>query len=308
MMDPKYIEAILQVILESNMSDLNLHFLQLRPITLEKDEQGKEIQEGSICVSDSFAARKSMLSSAWVAANLLLFTVFDGYLENKYSLAEGASFRVHYDNLPYVDDMELVQKNCYRILKLIRNAIQHNLSNVNYDNGNYDINYTYRGTDFKLNISKNGMTYLYSIVVYLMKDSVLGIYKGFRTKGHFKGVIQTLYHMMEKEISVLEDDINGGLLSVADGLKLRALVRYPVRNPHIIDDSEDKVVFKYIDVTFDTTSAQYRYSTDYVYNGYLLPQEIGDVTIGNESTNEERRRNSTITFRKSYLSDEWKVI
>lgn len=33
---------------------------------------------------------------------LLLFTVFDGYLENKYRLIEGESFRKHYEALPEI--------------------------------------------------------------------------------------------------------------------------------------------------------------------------------------------------------------
>lgn len=109
MMDQQCINSIIKVISESNMSDLDFLNIEIRPIICEIDEDGNEVHTSHMSFYDSMY-RKSSLSEAWVAGNLLLFTVFDGYLENRYHLMEGASFRDHYNNLPENIPMELMKQ------------------------------------------------------------------------------------------------------------------------------------------------------------------------------------------------------
>ena len=166
MMDQQCIDSIINVISKSNMADLDFLNTEIRPITCEIDEDGKEKHTVHMSLYD-YMYSKVELSEAWVAGNLLLFTVFDGYLENKYHLTEGASFREHYDNLPDNTSIEIIEKSCYRIFKIIRNGIQHNLSHVNYNDGSYNISYCHRNTSYALQISKNGVRYLYTLIMKL---------------------------------------------------------------------------------------------------------------------------------------------
>lgn len=45
--------------------------------------------------------------------------MFDGYLENKYHLTEGASFREHYNNLLDNTSIEIIEKTAIGYLKLL---------------------------------------------------------------------------------------------------------------------------------------------------------------------------------------------
>lgn len=290
------------------MSDLDFLNIEIRPITCEIDKDGNEVHTGHMSLYESMY-RKSSLSEAWVAGNLLLFTVFDGYLENANHLMEGASFRNHYNNLPENTSMELIAKNCYRIFKIIRNGIQHNLSNVNYNSGNYDISYCHRNASYALQISKNGVRNLYTLIMNIINGQIGGMYGKYRTSGHYEGIMRTLYVDMDKEIIHLSDDIGLNLIPIPDGLKLRASVRYPVENPIIVAEDNASITFRHIEnnMTDDENSNQYYYSTDYIYKNYLLPQEIGVITKGAGNSLQERIKSATIRFEKNCIEEKWKL-
>ncbi|MCB6951088.1 MAG: hypothetical protein ACLR1W_01950 [Agathobacter rectalis] len=118
MMDQQCIDSIINVISKSNMADLDFLNTEIRPITCEIDEDGMEKQTVHKSLYD-YMYSKVELSEAWVAGNLLLFTVFDGYLENKYHLTEGASFREHYNNLLDNTSIEIIEKTAIGYLKLL---------------------------------------------------------------------------------------------------------------------------------------------------------------------------------------------
>lgn len=307
MMDQQCIDSIINVISKSNMADLDFINTDIIPITCEIDEEGKEQHTNHVSCYDCMYS-KVELSEAWVAGNLLLFTVFDGYLENIY-LTEGASFREHYNNLPESTPIEIIGKNCYRVFKIIRNGIQHNLSNVNYNAGSYNISYCHRNTPYALQISKNGVRYLYTLIMNIIKEQIGGMYGKYQTSGHYDGIMYKLYTDMLKEITQISDDIGTSIPSILNGLKLRAFVRYPVENPTIFEEDDTSIIFRHIENngTDDESSDQYNYSTDYIYKDYLLPQEIGVITKGKGESVQERMKSATIRFEKNCLVDKWKL-
>lgn len=93
MMDSKCITSIVNFVKQTDFVESCLLNVEVRPIECGIDEEGKASHCVHMILSDSFG-RKAQLSEAWVASNLLLFSVFDGYLENKYALMEGASFKI----------------------------------------------------------------------------------------------------------------------------------------------------------------------------------------------------------------------
>lgn len=308
MMDQQCIDSIINVISKSNMADLDFINTDIIPITCEIDEEGKEQHTIHVSCYDCMYS-KVELSEAWVAGNLLLFTVFDGYLENIYHLTEGASFREHYNNLPESTPIEIIGKSCYRVFKIIRNGIQHNLSNVNYIDGNYNISYCHRNTPYALQISKNGVRYLYTLIMSIIKEQIGGMYGKYQTFGHYDGIMYKLYTDMLKEITQISDDIGTSIPSILNGLKLRAFVRYPVENPTIFEEDDTSIIFRHIENngTDDESSDQYNYSTDYIYKDYLLPQEIGVITKGKGESFQERMKGATIKFEKNCIEDKWKL-
>ena len=114
---------------------------------------------------------------------------------------------------------------------------------------------------------------------------------------------------MVREISQLSDDIPGTLISISGVTELRAIVRYPVENPCLYSSDNDSITFFHIEnnCTDDENSSQYYYSTDYSYDGYLLPQEIGTITRGTGNSLQERINNSTIRFEKKDMTEKWKI-
>nr|WP_314502915.1 hypothetical protein [uncultured Lachnoanaerobaculum sp.] len=301
-MDKDCISSIIKFIKQSDMTELGIKSVEIRPIicNAEKDEDRGHVT--SINVSDTMFFNKPSLSEAWIAGNLLLFTVFDGYLENECKLVEGASFRQHYNGLPESTNLEIISKNCYRIIKIIRNAIQHNLSCVIFDQGNYDISYKYNNTQYELSLSSMGVENLYTLIMNIIQGKVSGINAKYHTKGHYEGIICTQYSELIKGIKRIADDITGDLINVSCLIKLRAIVRYPVENPIIIAEDENTITFKHIENNsiHNENSSQYYYSTDYIYKEFLIPQEIGVIT--------EDKDNFLITFKKNQLEDKWKMI
>lgn len=310
MMDSECITSIVNFVKQTDFVESCLYNIEVRPIQCEIDEEGKVTHCVQMSLSDSFG-RKAQLSEAWVASNLLLFSVFDGYLENKYSLTEGASFKNHFENTPERNCLDKICKNCYRVFKIIRNGIQHNLSNVVYDENGFFIDYTNRNTHFKLKISTQGIRYLYTIVIYMVQNRIAGLGKVWSTIGHYEGILSELFNLLLREIHELSDEIGqNDLYNLSDAVCVRAVVRYPVINPIIIEENDDFVVFAHIEnnCTDDEGSPDYFYSTDYKYGEFLLPQEIGVITKGEGKTFSERMKNMTIKFGKQDCIDRWKLL
>ena len=92
------INALIKHIIRTDVSDLGLKSALSRPMEIFKDADGRITLQETLYLRDRFGcSQKVLLSDVWIASNILLFTVFDGFLENKYSLIEGDSFRKHYD-------------------------------------------------------------------------------------------------------------------------------------------------------------------------------------------------------------------
>lgn len=96
----------------------------------------------------------------------------------------------------------------------------------------------HRNTQFALQISKNGVRNLYTLVMNIIKGKIGGMYGKYRTSGYYDGIMNILYENMCKEITQLSDDIGNNLLTVPNGLKLRAFVRYPINNPKILTEDD----------------------------------------------------------------------
>lgn len=274
-------------------SNLRLRSVEIRPVCYDDDTSLKSTV--SIIHSDIIGERSRFVNTDLVA-NLLIFTAFDGFVENKYSLPEGESFKRHYEILPESTDMEKIQKNCYRILKLMRNAMQHNLSGVTIGPQEYVFSYSNRNTVFQLEISRAAVEYLYSIILNLIKGQVYGLI----TLGHYEETLKEFYKRMLSGIVVLEDEFGTGVSNQISGMLqgFRVGVRYPLENPRFYKETEDEVIF-----LFYETGSQ-KYAVDYMYylrdNCYVLPEELGRI-FDEESV-------KFIGFQKSLLIERWKKV
>ncbi len=318
-MDSKYVTSLTNIIKKSDMSDLNLRPVEVDLAAFLPDGT----RQTSMTFFTSFANSKAALSDAWIAGNILLFTAYDGYLEQKYGLLEGDSFHNHYEGLPESTTTQIIEKNCYRLMKIIRNAIQHNLSSVMYS-GAYDISYNFRGTDFKLQISSSGMDHLYSALICIMDGRIYGSTNKLNTEGHFEGLLLYHYREVDKWLNLINDEMGSDLIPLPELLPpvLKLARRYYVDKPVIVNESDKCVTFKKWDAGSD------EYSSDYRYGDYVLPEEIGSVGMTKELdeadkkfvdkliaegkysdekiTQDSERMRSTISFCKKDL-ERWKI-
>ena len=294
-MNENCINAIIKFIKQSDMTDLSIKSVEIRPMRCKGKKNEEAEYTENIYISDTMFFNKSSLSEAWVAGNLLLFTVFDGYLENKNDLDEGDSFRKHYYKLPENTNLERISKNSYRIIKIIRNAIQHNLSSVIFNKGNYEISYKYKDTQYELFLSSIGVQNLYTLIMNIIQGKVSGICGKYHTNGHYEGILCTQYSELLKGIKQISDDIKGALIDVSCSNKLRAEVRFPVENPIIVEEDEKKIIFEHI----QNKNNYNDYSTDYIYKEFLIPEEIGVITRDKDKL--------LITFKKTQLENKWKM-
>lgn len=282
-MDQKYIDTIADII---NKSDIPLMQMEIRGVTYEDDRKSTL----NIELIDYESWNSSRLSDSWIIENMILFSLFDGYLEENYGLQEGDSFRNHYKNLPSGTTVEEIQKNCYRIMKLMRNAITHNLSKIQADDNGYEIQYVNNHKQmFCLKITKKAVQVLYTIIMMLVTKKC-----DIQTEGHFKGVLSYYYQSALKGISIIEDEFGTGLQQVSNlPCTIRSLVRHRINNPRIEENTDSSIKLKKYDPGYPN------FPCDYVWkeNGkaYLIPEEI--MTDGGE----------TWIIAKSELTSEWEV-
>ncbi len=300
MMDQTYIDAILSVIMDSDLKS-SIKFIELRP-TVCSVESNRRILHTTMELSEVISSRRAELSKAWIASNLIMFAVFDGYLESEYpNLEEGASFRNHYNNLPDSSEIDLIRKDCYRIMKLLRNAAQHSLSGVVHDDNGYTVDYIYHNTNYRLKITNNSVNCLYTMIVNFISNRIMGLSKDYHTPGHFDAAMRMFYEEMCKGIEYLHDDIRERTQVPINGTKLRLSLRYPIINLEPLCNS-NKLIFEYIrqKVCTGPNGEGYSYPLDYAYGDYILPEEIGSIRLDPELGYE------VIEFDKSVLNDSWK--
>ena len=258
-------------------SDINFIETVIRPVSYS--ENGTNV---SLFCRDNLYMGPTELSKTPAISCLIVFTLFDAYLENKYDIQPGVSFRQKYNRLERDTNQEIIEKECYRLMKTIRNGFVHNISAITSIDDLFHFNYTSpQGTVFNLDISSDKLELLYSIIILLVK----GRYD-INTKGHFENVICTMYNDLKKHVDIsgkFTDDGDKGegtddsfnLIAISSDIHFNTIVRYPVQNPSYEIDNDRRVIIKSIyNPGYDWYSADY--CIEYSNKKYIIPQEILD--------------------------------
>lgn len=238
-----------------------------------------------------------------------LRNIFDDYknsLIQKYQFNDDASLKNYYEKLPEGTLVEIIQKNCFRIMKIIRNAIEHHKNDINVTDSNYRIDYVKKnsnkkGTHFYLDIDINGLEAIYNVMYYLINMHSLS--NGYFTEGHYEGILSLFYSEVYKGIVHIEDDIGNDDLIKVQNAELKYKRRILVKTPYITSEDDDTVTFYWYPNNGSETP-------DYLYkDSYLLPEELGVVNHTNWFPNKYWEEGNTITFdkRKLLTSDRWKI-
>lgn len=220
-------------------------------------------------------------------ASLLMFLLFDTFLEDKYSLNSGQSYNERYGCLTENNDIEIIEKECYRLLKLIRNACVHNNASI-LNNDPIAFGYDFRRTKFNLDISKEMLNLLFSIMVFIVMDN----YK-LKTVGHFNGIIRSYYDELKGYIDKsgnLQDEHKALMKSISNRIRIKPQKRNIIVHPKYETSHDALIIINYM-------------AEDYPWYGidYLVDFNAAEYIIPNECLSKDK------TIQINSL-DEWKVI
>ena len=194
-----------------------------------------------------------------------VFRLLDIFIDTKYPNLGGQTFSRKYQNLPSSTCREIILKELYRIMKLIRNAVVHPHSSLYISDNTINISYNYKNTNFQLATGK--LNLVYTLSVLLVK------YVGCEAK-YIDGFLCGYYNEIFSNIRI--SDENGSSLH---SLPLQCSA-FTKRIRNIVLDPEIYFRNNHIRITFfDLPEQETAYSTcDYLVslNGqyYIVPEEI----------------------------------
>ena len=273
-MDNNFYENIISLLIRS---DIKFRTTEIRQVKYQQEETTVYMS-----YSENISLGPTPLSQTPVISCLIVFALFDAYLENKYSMNLGMSFRQKYIGLPSVTNQNIIEKECYRLMKTIRNGFVHNINSIISGNDTFHFNYgSPQRTLFNLDISSDKLNLLYSIILLLVK----GKYE-IETVGHFINVICTHYSELKDYVDRngnFTDDGDMGigsansftLMPISSHLYFNTAVRYPVLNS-TYEIIEDRIYISSIFYPgFEGYSADYCITNN--EKEYVIPQEILDT-------------------------------
>ncbi|EKO3962629.1 hypothetical protein F2K62_003901 [Vibrio fluvialis] len=195
----------------------------IRPIAFEKG--------GTHTVHLSLFDRMSVnkINENALLSQMIVFTLFDAFLDSVYPESEGLSFKKRYLNLPESTPIEIVTKEIYRIFKLVRNSMVHSRDSFNISASTVNICYNHNQTKFELTCKLSALQYMNSIVIALSKN--VGV-----DDRYFELYLLSYYQELINSIDLFSDDITMQLKNVAPSLNFKHRVRYRV--PVEVDISE----------------------------------------------------------------------
>jgi len=110
---------------------------------------------------DSFQAKKI---DALLMGNLC-FMILDSYIDSSFPKMESKNFVKKYENLPKINNIEIMFSQLYRIMLLFRNALVHHISGINRKTDVLEINFNHNNTDYEFSISYKGIEIIKDMII-----------------------------------------------------------------------------------------------------------------------------------------------
>ncbi|PEJ62420.1 hypothetical protein CN906_20710 [Bacillus toyonensis] len=223
----------------------------------------------AIVHTDSFGSPANIAGNI-ILQNIVMFSILDAHIDFKYPNFQGDSFAVKYRKLPDTDDLEIITKEIYRIFKLIRNASVHSMNSVTTTKQDVNVNYQFKQTNFKLEISKEGISILNGLLLRLISPL------NKLTQSHHMHICRSMYKELSKEITCFQDDRGTGLKGISySPLKLMWRQREYIKNPNyevVIDTILFKTIYELTEYEIEAVGVDYLIEVD--SQKYLIPAEI----------------------------------
>ena len=218
-------------------SDMLIHEPEWREVFL--NENGGTTHKMNL--SDSLY-KKTEIKNNEVLLVMLLFSMLDAYVDATYPTLEGESFAYKYRNLSSSNDTEIIIREVYRILKILRNASIHSRSNVQRTSNNelytqYSRTMHNRITNFELKISQMGLELIGTFIMIIITFNQLN-----RSDSYKLALLRTFYDDIQKEILTISDEFGiDNLSSISEELRLKRGSRFMIMNPRFTKETEFKI-------------------------------------------------------------------
>ena len=254
-------DFISQTIKLLEKANFSLRFPEICDTKLDGDTQSISFKFVSYITSIDIKHNFLLISS-------ISFLLIDVYLDTIYSQLEGKSFKERYENIKNTNDINIILKEIYRILKLIRNATIHSRSAISVKNDVYIIHYDFRNTCFYLKISKKTFENLISLVLFIIKIKNSNI-----INEYLVAILRTYYKGLNNNI-VIKDEFSTQLLNISSSICLKNIRRFRVLNPRyeIIGSSVKIEPLKIHERERAYSAADYIIEIN--SKKYLIPEEV----------------------------------
>ncbi|MBI5846338.1 MAG: hypothetical protein HZB31_00015 [Nitrospirae bacterium] len=251
-------EFLKQTLKALEHTDMAIHFPEIREVIIEKDK--REIHIALIASSGGFRLKDNILLQIMV-----FFTLLDAYVDLHSPHLEGKGFATKYKSLPIADDLNIMTKEIYRLLRILRNASIHSRTAITHNNTKIEA----VSSDSRLELEIKGLDLIYTFVLLLLEgDHTIAAYK--------TALLRTYYDDIGQALISVQDTFGDRLTSVSAGPRLKRGVRYRLQNASFqMKESGRYITIKKEDIKGAEASwADY----DYVFTisdvVFMIPNEI----------------------------------
>lgn len=211
-----------------------------------------------------------------------IFMLLDAYVDSLHPNLMNEGFKYKYKKLPESNNCEKIIKGIFRILRIVRNALIHEVDALNAKIDTVNITRK-KGSKESLRIRRKAINTLNFIVWYCVKNDLSVYYNEL--------VLVTAYNRLVNGIIQIEDESGSDVLPVQSDITLKSFRRYKVTGMKV-EELNGKLILQrkefLIDFTDDITGIEHKDVTyacsDYLFDigekTYFVPDEC--LTVSND--------------------------
>lgn len=249
------------------LKDTNINMNKFTETPIRHDEEGQTVYEEMSMVK----ANNADIEDNIILKFIIIFSLADSFIDIKSPKLVGENFANKVDMLPQNSLDEKVFRECYRIIRVLRNAAVHaqkefltedNIIKYSSKKGKYEE---------KIEISSKGIRLLFTYFINYISDDY-----GYKfTKSHKTMINVSYYNEIGREITDFKDKFKDlEKINNSEPFKnILARTRYNVLDANYAVDSTK--------VSFQQPSKYYPidYSISYENANYLVPIEVLDENL-----------------------------
>ena len=135
---------------------------------------------------------------------IIIFSVLDSIIDMRHSGLANASFSQRYKALPKDKELQIIFNECYRALKLIRNAKVHDTNAVQKNTNNYEIKMSWKRKFFEFSCSFESLRHLLNLCLLFIEN--IGV-----EDAYFVLIMKHYYHNFLSGVICFQDEIGNSL-------------------------------------------------------------------------------------------------